>query len=171
MIDINKNLYKKTEYLLFDQLKIKIPENYAYPVFLEMINEKLNAYYMTQNENIYNNFCLKLNISQCFISSKIIKWKYIDGDFLETFFEFILKLKAVISSFDCYSFDNIFYNIQYIKYIFLGHGMPYFKDYLFNDYQSCNKYNKMLIPPFNESISIAKKYGWKDENIINFSYI
>lgn len=31
---------------------------------------------------------------------------------------------------------------------------------------SCKKYNKILIPNYNEFISIAKNYGWKDENII-----
>ena len=108
-----------------------------------MIKEKLNAHYMTQNEKIYNNYCF--NNSKCLNSFDIIKGEKINGDFLEKYFELVLKLKAVISSFDYYSFDNIFYNIDYITYIFLGHGVPYFKEFLFNDYQSCQKYNKMLI--------------------------
>ena len=143
LIDNNKILYPKTHYLLADHLKSKISEDYSYSIFIEMIKEKLNAHYMTQNEKIYNNYCF--NNSKCLNSFDIIKGEKINGDFLEKYFELVLKLKAVISSFDYYSFDNIFYNIDYITYIFLGHGVPYFKEFLFNDYQSCQKYNKMLI--------------------------
>ena len=166
LIDNNRNVYKKTDYLLADCLELKISEDYSYPIFIEMIKQNLNSYYMTQNDNIYNNFCFNNSISQCFYSFKIIKWKVINGDFLEKFFDLVLKLKVVVSAFAYFSFENIFYNIEYITYIFLGHGTSYFKDFIFNDYQSCNKYNKILIPPCPECISIAKKYGWKDGNII-----
>ena len=62
--------------------------------------------------------------------------------------------------------DNLFYNIEYITYIFLGHGVSYFKQYLYENYLSYNKFDLIVIPPAEKIISIAKKYGWKDENII-----
>ena len=62
--------------------------------------------------------------------------------------------------------DNLFYNIEYITYIFLGHGVSYFKQYLYENYLSYNKFDQMIIPPSINLISIAKKYGWKDRNII-----
>ena len=90
----------------------------------------------------------------------------INGDFLEKYLELVLKLKVVLAAFGYLSLDNIFYNIEYITYIYLGHGIHYFKEFLYNNYHSCEKYNKIIIPPSHRLISIAKKYGFKDENII-----
>jgi len=160
----NKHLYKKTHYLLADNLISKISEDYAYSIFLEMLKQNLNAHYMTDNENTYNNFFI--NNSICNDSFKIIKSKSIDGDFLEKYFELLIKLKVVLSAFDYISIDNIFYNIDYITYIFLGHGVHYFKHFLYGNYHGCQKYNKILVPPSYRLVSIAKNYGWKDENII-----
>ena len=163
-IFINKNLYNKTHYLLADNLISKISEDYAYSVFLEMLKQNLNAHYMTDNENTYNNFFI--NNNNCVKCFPIIKGKNIDGDFLEKYFELFIKLKIVLSSFDYLAIDNIFYNIDYITYIFLGHGVHYFKHFLYSSYHGCQKYNRILVPPSNILVSIAKNYGWKDENII-----
>ena len=164
----NRYLYSKTDYLLADCLEIKISEDYIYNIFLEMLKQNLSAHYMTSNENIYNNF--SNNIFDKVNSNPIIyKWKFINGDFLEKYLQLILKLKAVLAAFEYPSFDNIFYNIEYIAYIYLGHGIHFFKEFLFNNYHSYEKYNKILIPPSYKLISIAKKYGFKDENIIKLS--
>ena len=162
----NRYLYNKTDYLLADCLELKLSEDYIYNIYLEMIKQNLSAHYITLNENIYNNFSNN-NIIDRMNSNKIIyKWKLINGDFLEKYLELILKLKVVLAAFGYLSIDNIFYNIEYITYIYLGHGIHYFKRFLYNNYHSCEKYNKILIPPSDKLISIAKKYGFKDENII-----
>ena len=160
----SRNLYKKTHYLFADNLITKISEDYAYSIFLEMLKQNLNAHYMTDNENIYNNFYY--NNSQNLKSFKVIKEKKIDGDFIEKYFELILRLKVVLAAFDYLAIDNIFYNIEFITYIFLGHGVHFFKHFLYGSYHSCQKYNKILVPNSQILISIAKNYGWKDEDII-----
>ena len=162
----NRYLYNKTDYLLGDSLDLKISEDYTYNIYLEMIKQNLSAHYMTSNENIYNNFSNNNIIDRLNSNQIIYKWKLINGDFLEKYLELILKLKVVLAAFGYFSFDNIFYNIEYITYIYLGHGIHYFKEFLYNNYHSCEKYNKIIIPPSHRLISIAKKYGFKDENII-----
>ena len=129
-----------------------------------MIKQNLNAHYMTEDENIYNDFFINNKNHLSFLP--IIMEKKINGDFLEKYLEILLKLKVVVAVTGFYSIDNIFYNIEYITYIFLGHGVSYFKQYLYNDYLSNKRYDKIVIPPSEIIISIAKKYGWENENII-----
>ena len=68
------------------------------------------------------------------------------------------------------SIDNLFYNIDYVNYIFLGHGVTFIKSYLYSDYLSPERYNKILIPPSEKFINLALKAGWKEENIIKIGY-
>ena len=53
----------------------------------------------------------------------------------------------------------------------MGHGVCYFKDYLYKDDRlyGINKNNKIVISPSIKIISLAKKYGWKDDNIIKIN--
>jgi CDP-glycerol glycerophosphotransferase (TagB/SpsB family) len=120
---------------------------------------------MTSIEEIYDEFCE--NDTHCSKIIAIDRYSYqIDGNFLEKYLDIILKLKAVISASEFYSFENIFYNIEYLTYIMMGHGVSFFKRYLYNDYLSPNKYNKITAPPSKIIIDIAKQYGWKEEDII-----
>jgi CDP-glycerol glycerophosphotransferase (TagB/SpsB family) len=91
---------------------------------------------------------------------------YINGDFLEKYLDIFLKLKAVISGAKIFSINNLFYNIEYITYICLGHGISYLKEFLFKDYYSQKLYNKIFLPDSNLLISSAIKYGWDNNNII-----
>lgn len=161
----NRKLYNKTDYLLADNLNLRISEDYSYPIFIEMLKQSLPAHYMTSNEDIYNHFSVNNNQRE-YKFLIIYNWKFINGDFLEKYLELILKLKVVLAAFEYYSIDNLFYNIEYISYINLGHGVKFFKSYLYNDYHSCEKYNKILIPASYKLISIAQKYGCRDDNII-----
>jgi CDP-glycerol glycerophosphotransferase (TagB/SpsB family) len=84
-----------------------------------------------------------------------------------------LKLKAVISGGGT-AFDyigNIFYLIDYISYICVSHGISFFKYFLFSDFECYGrkKYNKILLPPSDKIISVAKIYGWKDDDIIKLN--
>ena len=116
---------------------------------------------MTQNRNIYTKHCQSKN--QCQI---IINEINIDGDFLEKYLELILRLKAIIAGSDFLSMDYLFYNIEYITSINLGHGVKYFKSFLYKEYTSPKKYNKLVLVPSKKIIAVALKYGWKEENII-----
>ena len=74
--------------------------------------------------------------------------------------------------YNCYdSITSLFYNIEYITYIAIGHGVCYFKDYLFksNRLYGSKRNDKILIPPSKKLIFVAKRYGWKDENIIKMN--
>ena len=157
----NQNLYNKTDYLLAD-----FPGDFqslddAYPIFEELIKLKKNAYYMTINKIIFS----KMNFNE-FMNQHIIKGNFIDGDFLEKYFGLLLRLKAVISGAEYFSFNNLFFDIDYITFISLTHGINYFKANLFNSYYGSNTYNKLVISTSDKIISLAKNYGWKDNNLI-----
>lgn len=165
IIDNNKDLYNKTDYLLSDFYFAYKSSDDTYPIFKEMIQRNISAHYMDEKKYLYKKFCYKQK--HCLKIIPIInKNIFIDGDFLEKYLDLILKLKVVITGDHFYSYDNIFYNIDYITYINLGHGVKYFKHYLYQVYSSFKKYNKLILPPSNKIISLAKKYGWTDNNII-----
>ena len=161
LIEENKYLYNKTDYLLAD-----FPGNFqslddAYPVFQKLINLKKNAYYMTINKQILENVNIKSNLN-----NHIIKGNMINGDFLEKYFTIFLKLKAVISGAEYFSFSNLFYYIDYITFISLTHGINYFKAYLYKTYYGYNIYNKLVISTSEKIISLATQNGWKQNDLI-----
>ena len=172
LIDNNRNLYKKTDYLFIDFIFNELPSDDVYPVFEEMKKQNLPAHYLTEKNDIYQKYCKKEN--NCKTIIRINKNNYYNnGDFLEKYFDLILKLKSVISAklFPNFSISNLFYDIEFLTYIAVGHGVCYFKDYLYkeNEIYGNKKNNKLLIPPSNKIISLAKKYGWKDEDIIKIN--
>ena len=95
----------------------------------------------------------------------------INDDFLERHFTLILKLKQVISSVgvNINFINNLFYNIDYINYICVGHGVSYFKYYLYKEYYGPSNFDKLLIPNSDRLISAAIKNGWKNENLIKLN--
>ena len=166
IIDNNKDLYNKTDYLFGDFIFSKLSSDDVYPTFTKMLSQNYRVHYMTRKKNIYEKYCKNQNI--CLT---IIKDTFIDGDFLEKYLTLILRLKAVISGAKFFYIDNLFYNIDYITYICVGHGVSFFKHFLYskNNYYGYNKFDKILIPPSERLISVAKHYGWKEENIIKMN--
>ena len=161
LIEENKYLYNKTDYLLAD-----FPGDFqsiddAYPLFQKLIKLKKNAYYMTINKMIFNN----KNIDDV-LKKHIIKGNMIDGNFLEKYFSMILRLKAVISGAEYFSFYNIFYYIDYITFISLTHGINYFKSDLFKTYYGSKRYNKIVISTSEKIISLALQNGWNEKDLI-----
>ena len=164
----NRYLFKKTKYLLADFASIETSPCEAYLVFKEMYKQNLSAHFMSKRDDIinkYNNLSDN-NINLIFNAPVVLNDYYINGDFLEKYLDLLLKLKVVISGARIYSINNLFYNIEYITYICLGHGISYLKDFLYKDYYSNKIYNKIILPPSNIIISNAKKYGWTDNSII-----
>ena len=166
IIENNKHLYEKTEYLFGDFFYDKLSTDDVYPIFTKMKSQNFGVHYITQVKDIYENYCEKRNI--CLT---IIKEIFIDGNFLEKYLTLILRLKAVLSGSEFFFVDNLFYNIDYITYISVGHGVSFFKYFLYSkdSYYGYEKYNKILIPPSNILISMAIHYGLKDENIIKIN--
>ena len=165
IIDHYRNLYRKNHYLLSDFFDESIESSDALPIFKEMINQKLKAHYLTMSPIIYQQFCP--NYGECSCNLKIIYGvRKINGDVLEKYLELFLKLKAVITAEPYDSIDNLFYNIEYITYIFLGHGVQYIKSYLYKNYLSYKRYNKMLLPPYEKIVNTAVVSGWDYNNII-----
>lgn len=161
LIEENNYLYNKTDYLLFD-----FPGNFnsfddAFPVFRKLIASKKNAYYMTINKNILKN----INNNAKYYNN-IIKGNFINGDFLEKYLTLFLRLKAVISGAEYFSFNNIFYYIKYITFISLTHGLNYFKVDLFNTYYGKLRYNKLVISTSEKIISLAIENGWRENDLI-----
>ena len=164
IIDNNRNIYNKTDYLFADFFLSELSSDDTYPIFEKMIKTNNKVHYITQNEDIYKKYCPLKDI--CLV---IIRDIIINGDFLEKYLDLILKLKVAISGSEFLSIkenDNLFYNIEYITSLNVGHGIKYFKSFLYKNYSSYKRYNKLLLIPSKKIISVALKYGWKEKNII-----
>ena len=172
IIDKNKNIYPKNHYLFVDFIFSEYSSDDAFPIFKQMDIQNYYVHYLSEKKELYQQFCFKEE--KCLKIILVNKSNYtINGDFLQKYLSLILKLKKVISggglNFDY--INNIFYNIDYITYICVGHGVSFFKYFLYAD-ESCygkKRYDKLLIPPSNILINVAKKYGWDDENIIRIN--
>ena len=161
IIDKFRDLYDKTEYLLADFILTMFNDDDILPIFRQMMKQNMSVHYMTPKNDIYNEFCFKKE--RCLT---IIKEYFINGDFIEKYLELLLKLKVTVAGADFRAINNLFYNIEYITSINIGHGVKFFKSFLYKDYTSPKKYNKLVLAPSAKLIALAKKYGWKEENII-----
>ena len=161
----NRYVYNKTDYLFSDFSSDHTATGEAYLIFKEMFKQNLSVYYLTKREDIYKKY-KSLKGNNCTYTPIIFDSNYINGNFLEKYFDIILRLKVVVSGAKIYSINNLFYNIDYITYICLTHGISYIKDFLYSNYYSNKIYNKIVLPPSNLIITNAKKFGWKDNDII-----
>ena len=172
IIEHNKHLYPKTDYIFIDFIFKELSSDDAFPVFEEMEKRNYPVHYITEKKDLNEKYCG--DEPDC---NKIIKvnralYDYY-ADFIEKHLTTILKTKAVVSckesSFHLVS--NLFYMLEYITYIAVGHGVCYFKDYLFeeNRIYGSKINNQIVIPPSKLLIEAAVKYGWKEENIIKLN--
>jgi len=172
VIDINRNLYPKTHFIFVDFIFKSLPSDDTFPVFEEMIKKNMSAHYITEKPELYKEYCE--NKTKCQTIIPMNKREYFKfGEFVEKYLTLILKLKSVISckqnSFHYLSY--LFYKVEYITYIAVGHGVDFFKDYLFEPYRIYgNKINnKVLIPPSKVLVDLAVRKGWEEENIIQIN--
>ena len=167
LIDINSNIYKKSDFLLMDFVLKSYSSDDTYPVFEEMIKRNINSHYFTEKIEIYNKYCHDKTYCDSVILVKDHNFK-INHNFLEKHLTLILRLRQVLSSVgvNIHYINNLFYNIDYITYICVGHGVSYFKYYLYRKFYGPRKFDKLLIPNSKILISTTLKYGWKDENLI-----
>ena len=170
IIDINKNLYKKDEYLFCDFIYASRSSDDTYPIFKEMIKLNLSSHYLTEKKSIYKEYCQ--NNKKCLSIILVKKEKIIiNGNFLEKYLTLFLKLKAAITGANFLYINNLFYNIDYITFISVGHGVAILKNYLYSgkNYYGHKIFNKILLPPSEKIISMAKQKGWKDFNIVKIN--
>ena len=172
VIEQNKNLYPKTDYLFVDFIFQELSSDDTFPVFQKMIEINYPAHYITNKKSINQQYCN--NTKHCSTILNVDHFSYyFYGDFIEKYLTLILKLKAVVSCKESsfHYVSSLFYRIEYITYIAVGHGVCYFKDYLFekNRIYGKNINNKILIPPSKMLLDVAKKYGWSDDNIIKLN--
>ena len=170
LIDINRNVYKKTDFLLMDFIFKNYSSDDVFPIYEKMINQNLSVHYITEDEKMYKNYCKKIKLCESII--KVNEKNYrINDNFLEKHFTIVLKLRYVLTSvgilIDYY--NNLFYNIDYITYICIGHGVAHFKPYLYENYYGPNNFHKLLIPNSVKLINMAIKHGWKNEDLIKFN--
>ena len=172
VIDINRNLYPKTHFIFVDFIFKSLPSDDTFPVFEEMIKKNMSAHYITEKPELYKEYCE--NKTKCQTIIPMNKREYFKfGEFVEKYLTLILKLKSVISckqnSFHYLSY--LFYKVEYITYIAVGHGVDFFKDYLFEPYRIYGSKinNKVLIPPSKVLVDLAVRKGWEEENIIQIN--
>jgi hypothetical protein len=172
LINKNRKVYLKTDYLFIDFIFKDLSSDDAYPIFKEMNKNKSPVHYLTESSDIYNEYCFKIN--KCEIVILVNRQNYtINGDFLEKYLTLFLKLKQVISNSGVYYdyINNLFYNIDYIIYISITHGVCYFKYFLYEE-KKCygpKRIDKILIPSSEKILPFMKKLGWKSENIIKLN--
>ena len=172
IIDSNRYLYPKTHYIFVDFIFEKLPSDDTFPVFDEMIKRNMSVHYITEKKELHEEFCNDEKKCQTIIPiSRATYYKY--GDFLEKYLTLMLKLKAVISCKESsyHYLSYLFYKIEYVTYIAVGHGVDFFKDYLFNNYRIYGSKinNKILIPPSPKLVDIPIEHGWSEENIIKIN--
>ena len=175
IIEKYKNLYPKTEYVFADFIFNHLSSDDAYPIFQEMIEQHYPAHYITENPQIIDEYCPDdIYLDQCEPIIYVNLTIYINyADSIEKYLTLILKTKAFITcrSTDHNKVGSLLYMIDYITYITIGHGVCYFKDYLFSNRRiyGPDMNDKVLIPPSEPLISIAVKFGWNIDNIIKIN--
>ena len=172
LIDKNRNIYSKTDYLFIDFILNDLSSDDAFPIFKEMIKENMPAHYLTESSDIYSKYCSGINKCQIVLLVNFQNYT-INGDFIEKYLTLFLKLKQVISGSGFY-FDyinNLFYDIEYITLISVTHGVCYFKYFLYDENRcyGTKRIDRVLIPPSEKIISFAVKYGWKRKDIIQLN--
>ena len=172
IIENNKHVYNKTDYLFVDFIFAELSSDDVYPIFEKMVEQNIPSHYITENSEIYYKYCYQK--TECFTILSVNKSNYIiNGDFLEKYLFIFLKLKAVISGrSQAFNFaTNIFYNLEYVQYIGVGHGVSFFKYFLYSEQETygIKQNDKILLPPSDKLISVAKRYGWAKDNIITMN--
>ena len=172
IIENNKFVYNKTDYLFVDFIFAELSSDDVYPIFEKMVEQNIPSFYLTEKSEIFYKYCYQK--SECFRIIPVNKSNYrINGDFLEKYLSLFLKLKAVISGrAQAFNFaTNIFYTLEYVQYIGVGHGVSFFKYFLYSEDQTygIKQNDKILLPPSDKLISVAKKYGWTKDNIIKMN--
>ena len=170
VIDKNQHLYKKTDFLFVDFIFSEYSYDDTYPIFKEMLKRNYPVHYMTENSYIYDTYCY--GKPKCELILYATRANYtINGDFIEKYLTLFLKLKAVVCSRQLNFYGNVFYNTDYIQYITIGHSILYFKYFsIDNDFAEKRKFDKLMLPPSERVIKLAKSFGWNEDDILQINF-
>ena len=172
IIDKERYAFPKTDYIFVDFIFKSLSADDTYPVFQEMKKQNYPVHYITEKDDIREKYCR--NNTKCDTIIPINEITYFTyGDFFENYLPLVLKTKAFVSCKEkhFHRVGYLFYRIEYVTYVGVGHGVCYFKDYLFDDNRiyGSHRNNKILIPPNQELVKIAMNHGWKEEDIIKLN--
>ena len=167
----NRNVYNKTHYLFEDFIIESSSADDTYPIFEEMKKRNYSVHYFTEKQDIYDKYCKEKKICLDILKVNLLDY-YRFGDFIEKYMGILLRTKAFISG-----KPNLFVQIpyllkkMYITVIGVGHGVNYFKPYLFDNNRIYGQYlnDKFLIPPCKKLVSLAVSHGWNETNIIKMN--
>ena len=129
-----------------DFVKADLSSDDTYPVFKEMLTMGDHAHYITGNLDIYKEHCGDDQYCKSILlAPKDLKPIY--GDFLEKYIFVFFKLKVMISGRPNFNTD-LFYDMEYVTYVCVGHGICFFKDYLFNPERiyGIRRNDKIILP-------------------------
>ena len=165
IIDSNRYVYNKTEYAYMDFIKADLSSDDTFPVFREMIKKGLPAHYITGNLDLYEEFCGGEEFCDK-IMLTVDDERPLYGDFVEKYIGIFLKMKSLISGRPSYNTD-LFYFMEYVTYVCVGHGICYFKPWLFNPERiyGIRRNDKIILPDSDILVDIIKVHGWKEEDI------
>lgn len=155
----------KDTYILFDDLNTDFTECIdMYSLFLYMQDNNIKSYYLIRKKNPkYKK--IKNNANVIGISKR--------GGGLEFFlktYKILLHTRAVLTSFgELRSYlQDFLYKNRYIDYIFMQHGVVYYKNHIIfdKDYISSKKYNKLLVSSEREKDIFLNNSEWDSANIL-----
>ena len=172
IIEHNRYLYPKTDYIFVDFIFKQLSSDDAFPIFEEMEKRNYPVHYITEKKDLMEKYCG--DEPNCNKIIKVNEALYIYfADFIEKHLTTILKTKAVVSCKEngFHFVSYLFYRLEYITYIAVGHGVCYFKDYLFDQIRiyGNKRNNQIVIPPSKILIEAAVKYGWQEDKIIKLN--
>ena len=164
----NYHKYPSDSYILFDCLHDNNVESIdAYSLFLSMREQNLKAYYvLLKDTNLYKKLEAENNLENIIPLENFSK--ECPGEFVETIYEYLLRAKAVITSFgeNSAKINKFLKKFPHWQYIFIQHGPSFLKEsVMYNGYLYPEKFDKILICSEQEK-KIFNKYGWKDEQLI-----
>ena len=83
---------------------------------------------------------------------------------MEKYLSLFLKIEAIILGAKFLYIKNIFYYIDYITHIYIGHGVSILKQFLYSPkkYYGNKRYNNIIIATIKNNNFYSKKHGWTD---------
>ena len=97
-IHSNRYIYNKTDYLFADFSSEHTAPGEAYLVFKEMFKQNISVYYLTKREDIYKEY-MTLKMDNYSYSPIIFDSNFINGDFLEKYFDLLLIFQIIYHSY------------------------------------------------------------------------
>ena len=166
LILLAQKFASQEKYILFDNLySLDVESNDAYSMFLYLKGKGVPAIYFARKGGDFYNKNKNEKLKDVYY---IIETGQKRNVFLANAFFHLINSKAVLTSFG--NLDErttkFLSRNKLIKYIFLQHGVIFFKiSFFINGYISNKTFNYSVVSNENES-RIFQKYGWSEDQLI-----